>query len=403
MQTLLFDNTIFIMKKFLNRFYLLHILAFIGIICTVELAVIYYQSNFNLYSVPSFCSINSFIDCDGVAQTSASVFLGIPLCYWGLLFYSFVLILLHADKIKNVKYLDCFSVFKTPYSYISVLGMFSFLISAILAIISVFKLQKLCILCVFTYFVNFAIALVSTDFNNGGFAADIRTSWVDFVHGLKKYGIHLLIVLFIFSLFLSYTTINMPFASRKESIKYYMNLKKNPYKTTGNSLGNESANIVVHLYTDFGCPICPTYNIMIHKLVRENKNIKVVHHQFPLDNECNHYLTSQMHEGGCRMARYSIAAENQGKYWDMSELLFESKPKNDSSALELAKQLNLDIEKFVRDINSFETKIKLQKEIDDAISKGIDGTPTVLVQEKRFFGAKSYYEFKTLIMKGSND
>ena len=53
------------------------ILAFIGLITTIKLAVIYYQANFNPYALSSFCSVNEFIDCDGVAKTNESQFLGV--------------------------------------------------------------------------------------------------------------------------------------------------------------------------------------------------------------------------------------------------------------------------------------------------------------------------------------
>ena len=82
---------------------------FIGILTTIELAVIYYNANFDEYALSSFCSVNSFIDCDGVAKTPDSQFLGIPLAYWGMFLYLFVGIMLFADKLKNTK------VFKVPH------------------------------------------------------------------------------------------------------------------------------------------------------------------------------------------------------------------------------------------------------------------------------------------------
>ena len=58
-------------------------IALIGFITTIKLAIIYYNANFNPYALPSFCSVNSLIDCDGVGKTTESQFFGIPLPYWG--------------------------------------------------------------------------------------------------------------------------------------------------------------------------------------------------------------------------------------------------------------------------------------------------------------------------------
>ena len=81
-------------------------LALIGFITTIKLAIIFYNANFNDYALSSFCSINSFIDCDSVAKTVDSQFLGVPLAYWGMFFYLIVLFLLFVDKLKNIKFLS---------------------------------------------------------------------------------------------------------------------------------------------------------------------------------------------------------------------------------------------------------------------------------------------------------
>ena len=108
---------------------LIGIIAFVGFITTIKLAVIYYNANFLENAPSSFCSINDFIDCDGIAETTSSQFLGIPLAYWRMGFYLFVLMLLFVDYIKQIKFLDFLSVFKRPMSYISALGGISFIVS----------------------------------------------------------------------------------------------------------------------------------------------------------------------------------------------------------------------------------------------------------------------------------
>ena len=108
------------------------ILTLIGIVTTIKLAIIYYNANFNPYALASFCSVNEFIDCDGIAKTTESQFFGIPLAYWGLFLYSFITMLLFADRLKNIRFLKFLEVFKNPYSYIAALGVISFTISMIL-------------------------------------------------------------------------------------------------------------------------------------------------------------------------------------------------------------------------------------------------------------------------------
>lgn len=377
-------------------------LTILGIICCIELSIVFYQANFNPYAQPSFCNITEFVDCDSVAQTTKSVFLGIPLSYWGLTLYLFILLLLFVDKLKNYKYLSLLKVFKRPYAYISTLGIASFIISVFLAVISIFQIHKICILCFVTYFINLAIGLISTNISDVGLVSNIKTSFSDFIEGVKEYTVPFVIVVILVGVFLTYAIVEMPFVSRKQSIKHYMFMKHNPYKTNGNILGNPNGRIKVHLYSDFKCPVCYSYNIMLHKLVKEYKDILVIHHQFPLDTECNPYLEKQMHKDSCRMARYSIGAENQGNYWGMATLIFELQPKSDEEAIGLAKRLGLDVDRFRDDINSPKTYAKIKSEIETAISLGLDGTPNIIVNNRRCFGAKAYYELKKMILESKN-
>lgn len=94
------------------------ILTITGIILSAELCKIYYDANFNDYALASFCSVNNLIDCDGVAKTSYAQFLGVPLCLWGLFFYSFVLLMLAAKYLAKIRIFKFLEVFKNPRAYI---------------------------------------------------------------------------------------------------------------------------------------------------------------------------------------------------------------------------------------------------------------------------------------------
>ena len=75
------------------------IFALAGFALTIKLCEIYYNANFAKYALPSFCTVNEVVDCDGVAKTFYSQFFGIPLCLWGMFLYLFTLLLLFADKL----------------------------------------------------------------------------------------------------------------------------------------------------------------------------------------------------------------------------------------------------------------------------------------------------------------
>ena len=379
------------------------LLAIIGFITTIKLAIIYYDSNFNPYALPSFCSINQYIDCDGVAQTVHSQFLGIPLAYWGMFLYVFIMFLLVVDKLKEIKFLGFLKVFKNPLAYISALGLVSFILSMILAGVSIFEIKKVCLLCVFTYTLNLFIAVIATDFK-AGILNSFKLSISDFTEALKvkKYLASFIALILLAVGTLAYTSLSYcftPQVKRYNSIKPYVDMKTNPFKGSGNVLGDANGKLTVYIYTDYKCPLCKTYNLITNRAAEELGGFKIVHKNFPLDMDCNKYLAQPFHEGSCLLAKYSIAAENQGKLWDMNTEFFEKQPKDEDAVLKIAKSMGLDTIKLREDANSEATKQELNKEIDSATELKIDGTPTLVINGKTYTGIKPYYELKEILIE----
>lgn len=396
-------------KVWLKKIFILFF-AFVGFLTTIKLAFIYYEANFDKYALPSFCSISEFIDCDGVAQTIHSQFFGVPLAYWGMFFYLFIILLVFADRLKKYRPLRFLKVFKHPFAYICALGVISFMISIFLATLSIFEMKKICILCFFTYFLNLLIAAIAGI--DMGLLESFKESVHDFFRALKrkKYLAIFVVLVAMATAVLTYTTKSYVFTPQVkyyDQVRKYADMKTNPYKFKGNVMGDENAKTIVYVYTDYRCPICKAFNVMMSKAVKEVKGIKVVHKNLPLDNECNKTITTPFHIGSCMLSRYAIAAEDQGHFWEMNSLLFENQPKvedkglTEDDVLKLAKSIGLDTAKLKEDANSVATKERISNDIDSSINLKINGTPTMVINGVVYTGIKPYPELKSLLKKVS--
>lgn len=388
--------------KFNSKNLYIQILAIIGLIIAIKLSFIYYDANYNKYALSSFCSINDFIDCDGVAKTIYSQFLGIPLSYWGIFLYLIILFLTIVDKLKNIRFLGFLEVFKNPVSYITVFGILSFTCSMILAGISLCIIKKLCILCFITYFIDLIIALIASDGKFKNIVNSFKVTFTDFIEGAKKYKKTFIVLMLLCISFLSYSGITLNFVPNvkvTKSLMKYRKIKYNPYRVSGNMLGNPNGDVVIELYSDYVCPLCYINNIMLHQAVKEYKNIKIIHHNYPFDKECNPYLTLNLHPRACFMSRGAIAAQNQGNYWEMSSLLYENQPKNVDEILKLAEKLNFDKDKFLKDMNSEETAKIISEELKKGQDLNIDATPTMIINGETYVGVKPYFKLQEILVK----
>lgn len=402
------ENEARLLKK---KYIWITILVLLGIIITIDLAYIYYQANFNQYSLPSFCVVNDFVDCDGVARTTESQFLGVPLAYWGLFLYAFIIMLLCVDKLKKIPFLKFLEVFKNKFHYIASLGIISFTISMILLCVSLFGIHKLCIMCALTYVINLCIGIIAATGIKGHFIGAIKQSWLDFIDALKPlpYKIAFVIVMAAAGVFLGWTYTSAKFSPALKFDRDYGEFTKadvNKYAVKGNVLGSDAKDaVVVSIYSDYNCPMCFTCNIMLHKLVREFKNVRVEHHAMPLDMECNGYLQQEFHRGSCTMANYAEAAKMQGKFWEVHSLLFEKKPNGEDAVIELLKNsgFGLDMDKLQKDAHSPEVAKEIQNDINYAFSNKMIGTPSIKIGDKFEMGIKGYPELKKWVIENGGE
>ncbi len=377
------------------------IIALIGLICSFDLVYIFIKTNFLNDNIPSFCTVNNFIDCDGVAKTNFSVVFGIPLAVWGVILYCLFLFLALVDKIQAKLPNTIFKVFKNPLAYISTIGFIAFACSMTLAFVSITLIQKVCALCVVTYMLNLAIAIIAK--NKIGFIQNFKTTILDFWAGVKEYTV-LFIVCAILALgtlaYLTKSNVLAPNVDKYKNFTQFSEMSADDYKTNGNTLGNKEGKVKVYIYSDFRCPYCKITNKMFQKLAYENKNVEIMHVNFPLDKKCNKYIQKTVHNNSCELAKYAIAAREQGNYWGIISELYGADRNIDIK--QIAKKLNLNYEKLLADANSDKVAKILDSEIELCIANDINVTPTYTIDGIKFVGGAPYKEIKTRVRQAEN-
>jgi protein-disulfide isomerase len=144
------------------------------------------------------------------------------------------------------------------------------------------------------------------------------------------------------------------------------------------SLGPADAPVVIVEWADFECPHCGMAAPVIHKTVDDPEfkpKTRFVFKNYPLPS----------HEHADPAARASVAAGNQGKFWEMHDQLFTHQETLTNQDIEgFAKKLGLDIEKFKTDWASNETKDKVAKDKEAGAKAGITGTPSIFINGRKF-------------------
>lgn len=119
------------------------------------------------------------------------------------------------------------------------------------------------------------------------------------------------------------------------------------------------------------------------------REVKLVFKQFPL----------KMHKFAAKASAGCLAAGEQGKYWEYHEEVFKNqKSLNDEKLKKIAKTLDLDMNKFNKDISSPRILELINQDVSEGFRSGVRGTPTIFINGRKLDN-RSLQGFKQAIDK----
>lgn len=97
-------------------------------------------------------------------------------------------------------------------------------------------------------------------------------------------------------------------------------------------------------------------------------------------------------------AEATLAARDQGKFWEMHWLLHEKFPRLDmDSLLSYAEELGLDMKKFKRDLDKMRHMKHIEKDLQLAKDLDLYSTPAFFINGIKALGNRPYESFKKII------
>lgn len=150
--------------------------------------------------------------------------------------------------------------------------------------------------------------------------------------------------------------------------------------------GPEDAKVLIVLFSDYQCPSCRRVTQATHQISAEfpgDVRIEIWHR--PL----------AMHRNAETAAAAAVAAQKQGKFWEMHDLIFQNQDSLDVADLEQhAQTLGLDLERFRSDMNDPAVRERIRAESALADELGAQATPGWLINGKVSQGWGSWWSFR---------
>ncbi len=172
-------------------------------------------------------------------------------------------------------------------------------------------------------------------------------------------------------------------------------------------IGPADAKVTVEEYGDYQCPGCKLWHDtsqsrLTTDYIKAGKGVKFVFRPYPfLDARA-----AQRESHTTLEAAY--CASDQKRFWDYHDALYNNQPLSENSGFwsvdrtkQLASALKLDVEKFNKCVDANTYRAKANADASAAINKGINQTPTFLVNGTKLSGA-DYSELQKAIDEALN-
>lgn len=155
-----------------------------------------------------------------------------------------------------------------------------------------------------------------------------------------------------------------------------------PFRMASATENFYDAPLRVSIFSDFQCPVCKVFaEEMLPKLIRHFKGkMNLQYFAYPMDSNCNHNLSRQMHPIACSAAYLSTCFKDD--FVNMhDQLYFDQQELSEPYLQDLSQKLNIS-----KCFHGPEAREFVDKMILDGDKMGVNATPTLIVNGRKLEG-----------------
>ncbi|PIQ63943.1 MAG: hypothetical protein COV99_00110 [Bacteroidetes bacterium CG12_big_fil_rev_8_21_14_0_65_60_17] len=334
----------------------------------------------------SGCSLNDLVNCDVAAASSYANLFGIPVAWWGFLFYVFAALgaLLGATGSKGSG--------AAPLVATGLLLSFGAVLFTFVKAYHLYQLGVVCLVCIGMYIANFGTAISLglgigyAPQRWGTFVRDYiqagtgNRAGLGFDPSLAMTAVAVLVVFGIgYAGALNYQkditgTNNFNMSSALEA-HFRQTPRDIQIPEEAAVWGNPEADIVLVEFADFQCPACRVSAFHLRPALFEYRNdVQLRFMNFPLD----------MHQHAEVAARAGVCAAREVDFWEFHDRIFEDQVQlNPRLVTRIAEEMGLEPRPFAECVVSQEVGERVMSDRDHGREIGVTGTPSLYINGRK--------------------
>jgi uncharacterized membrane protein/predicted DsbA family dithiol-disulfide isomerase len=333
------------------------------------------------------CSGTGLFDCQKTLGSSYGKLFGIPISLFAAVYFAWMIYHFAANSLLILKKDDPLSekesqrLFALPY----LVSLSALAISAIYLIIAIVALHTICLHCLALD----ALVALSAILNLQGLHSrtiHFSTTFYAYTNRWRPHAALFMLILFSFQMIIPTQII--------------WSAPSNPSFPRVNAFELSQQSLHIVQFTDFECSACkrgaPALN-QLQKKYPGQIQINVIN--FPLSNECNRAVTSNLHPLSGLAAKVGIVMKQKGKFDAYYRLMMHQNEKLSESIIHSTiKELNEDPSLILKRAADPEIVRELSQDIEKGIALGIDSTPTLIVNGRILPAGVNIIELESILL-----
>jgi protein-disulfide isomerase len=153
--------------------------------------------------------------------------------------------------------------------------------------------------------------------------------------------------------------------------------------------GNDKATVTIVEFSDFQCPYCKKGAETMKEVMKKyGSKVKYYFRDYPLS----------FHDRAKAAGNAAWCADEQGKFWEYHDKLFEDQSKlSDDDLIAAGKALKLNMDKFEPCVKTMQMGAKVDADTRDGENAGVSGTPAYFINGIFLSGALPMKKFEEVI------
>jgi protein-disulfide isomerase/uncharacterized membrane protein len=336
--------------------------------------VSFYLGQQHFSDAPALCDAGNLYSCSTVNSSEYSELFGFPIALLGLGHFAAMVVLanLHNDKEKE---------YSSVGALLFATSVLSVLYSIVLAFISKSVIGAWCLFCISLYGLN-AIGLFGAwklkQGNSVGMFAGKSLSTAAMIFIATVGGSFMVIAPS------GYVGSNSEIVAGSVDIASLIEELSTPLPLDGSEpvMGDRQASIQLVEFADFECPHCAMVAPQLKDLLASNTKVNLRFKHYPISNICNPNVGAEGHVNACLAATATDCALKQGKFWEMSTIVFKNQSYLSRKDIEFMAeaQVKLDMPQFKTCLDDPAMVKGIQSDVSAAEAIGVTGTPSIYIK-----------------------